>query len=61
MFEFAYTLNLFPEKFQFCKYKKYMKHGYRCAPMDNYIFVYRKQKNDIKVINIIHAKRLNLN
>lgn len=59
LFEFAYSLNIFPEKYQPCKYKRFINKGYRCAPFENYIFVYKIHKNDIIVINVIHSKRLN--
>ena len=58
MFEFAYSLNLFPEKYPICRFLKYQKKGYRCAAFDDYIFIYSIEGKDIFLVNIIHSKRL---
>ncbi|MBM2816352.1 MAG: hypothetical protein HW421_3114 [Ignavibacteria bacterium] len=60
LYEFSEGLQNFPEKYQICRFEKYMKKGYRCAPFENYIFVYRIQVKDIIVINVVHSKRLNI-
>ena len=58
LFEFGETLQIFPEKYQICRFEKYREKGYRCAPFDDYIFVYRIEGKDFIVITIVHGKRL---
>lgn len=58
LYEFAENLQFFPEKYPKCRFTKYNNKGYHCAPFDELIFVYRIQKDNIFLINIIHSKRI---
>ena len=57
--DFARALSLFPEKYSVCKYPAFMKRGFRCAPFDSYILVYRINGKVVEALRLIHGKRLN--
>jgi plasmid stabilization system protein ParE len=58
LYKFAENLQFYPDKYPICRFTKYHKKGYHCAPFDDYIFVYKIQNNDIILINVLHSKRL---
>jgi len=56
---FGYTLADFPEKYPLCRFPRFSKRNYRCAVFEsNYVFVYKQVRNQLRIYNIIHTKRL---
>jgi plasmid stabilization system protein ParE len=56
---FGYTLADFPNKYPLCRFLRFSKRNYRCAVFEsNYIYVYKQVKNQLRIYNIIHTKRL---
>lgn len=59
LYDFGYSLRLFPDKYPFCRFPKFIKRHFRCAVFDHtYIFVYKMVKQHLIIYNVIHGKRL---
>ncbi len=59
LIQFGFSLNAFPDKYPLCRFERYIKGHYRCAVFEsNHVFVYKLVKNQLRIYNIIHTKRL---
>lgn len=48
-----------PEKYKKCQNIKFNNAGFRCAVFENtYVFVYKIEKNIVKLIRVIHGKNI---
>lgn len=56
LYDFGFTLNIYPDKYPYCKHSQLSKRNMRCAVFHkNYIFVYKLVKNTLVIYNIIHC------
>lgn len=59
LYEFAFSLTDFPDKYPICKRKSLKRQNLKCATFKtNYIFVYKLIENELVIYNVIHSKRL---
>lgn len=59
LYEFAFSLTNFPEKYPLCKRKSFKRQNLKCVAFKkNYIFVYKLIGAELVIYNVIHSKRL---
>lgn len=55
---FGNSLNVFPEKYTFCRKASLANRKFRCAIFKkNYIFIYKIIENELIIYNVIHTSR----
>lgn len=56
---FVNSFGINPEKYKKCQNIKFNNAGFRCAVFENtYVFVYKIEKNIVKLIRVIHGKNI---
>src|ERR1700679_1926663 len=61
LYEFAYSLSKFPNKYPICKKLTLAKRNLHCAVFDkNYIFIYKMVNKRLVIYNVINAKTYNI-
>jgi len=61
LYEFGYSLSIFPNKYPICKKLTLAKRNLHCAVFDkNYIFIYKVHNKRLVVYNVINARTYNL-
>ena len=58
LYDFGQSLGIFPEKYSICKRRPFAIKKLRCAPFEQYLFVYRIDLHKIIIHAIIHSSRM---
>ena len=58
LYTYSGSLGRFPLKYPVCKRHILAKKGYHCAPYRDWIFLYKIDKNNVVVVNVVHSSML---
>ena len=58
LYEFGHQLGLNPFMYSVCRFKKFADLNLHCAAFKKYVFIYKINKSDVIIYNIVHSSWL---